>query len=106
MGLGLQHKTVDTLAKELDLPTTQLLGLFNRIIRKFIQYFNKITENFIETTIMKIEGNNETVQLNAINGESLYDELENAAKVCPLFYYNIIIYQIYNIISFDIDNNK
>ncbi|XP_003693902.1 RNA cytidine acetyltransferase [Apis florea] len=80
LGLGLQHKTVDTLAKELDLPTTQLLGLFNRIIRKFIQYFNKITENFIETTIMKIEGNNETVQLNPINGESLYDELENAAK--------------------------
>lgn len=80
LGLGLQHKTVDTLAKELDLPTTQLLGLFNRIIRKFIQYLNKITENFIETTMMKIEGNNETVQLNPINGKSLYDELENAAK--------------------------
>ncbi|KAG6797006.1 RNA cytidine acetyltransferase [Apis mellifera caucasica] len=80
LGLGLQHKTVDTLAKELDLPTTQLLGLFNRIIRKFIQYLNKITENFIETTMMKIEGNNETIQLNPINGKSLYDELENAAK--------------------------
>lgn len=36
LGLGLQHKTVEDLEKELDLPSSQLLGLFNRIIRKVV----------------------------------------------------------------------
>ncbi|OAD62366.1 N-acetyltransferase 10 [Eufriesea mexicana] len=80
LGLGLQHKTVDKLAEELDLAPTQLLGLFNRTIRKFIQYLNRIAENFIETTMMKKEIDNEKVQLNPINGKSLHDELETAAK--------------------------
>ncbi|XP_043516756.1 RNA cytidine acetyltransferase [Frieseomelitta varia] len=80
LGLGLQHKTVDKLAEELDLPPTQLLGLFNRTMRKFVQCLNKITENFIETTMMKMETNNGKVQLNPINGQSLHDELESAAK--------------------------
>ena len=30
--------------KELDLPVSQVLGLFNRIIRKFVQLFNSISE--------------------------------------------------------------
>ncbi|CAK9804768.1 RNA cytidine acetyltransferase [Anthophora plagiata] len=80
LGLGLQHKTVDKLSEELDLPASQLLALFNRIIRKFVQCLNRIAENFIETTMMKTEINNETVQLNPINGKSLHDELETAAK--------------------------
>lgn len=77
----MQHKTVDKLAEELDLPSTQLLGLFNRTIRKFVQCLNRIAENFIETTMMKMETDNEKIQLNPINGQSLYDELESAAKV-------------------------
>ncbi|XP_053995758.1 RNA cytidine acetyltransferase [Hylaeus anthracinus] len=80
LGLGLQHKTVDKLTEELDLPSSQLLALFNRIIRKFVQYLNKIAENFIEITMIKNESNNENVQLNPINGQSLHDELETAAK--------------------------
>ena len=34
LGLGLQHKIVEDLEKELDLPATQLLGLFNKVARK------------------------------------------------------------------------
>ena len=37
LGLGLQHHTVDELEKDLDLPVSQLLGLFNRMIRKIVQ---------------------------------------------------------------------
>ncbi|XP_076646861.1 RNA cytidine acetyltransferase l(1)G0020 [Halictus rubicundus] len=80
LGLGLQHKTVDKLAEELDLPSSQLLGLFNRIIRKCVQYLNGIAENFIENTMMRKELNTESVQLNPVNGKSLHDELETAAK--------------------------
>jgi N-acetyltransferase 10 len=37
LGLGLQHKSVNDLEKELDLPATQLLGLFNRSMKKLVQ---------------------------------------------------------------------
>ncbi|GLV37158.1 lethal (1) G0020 [Carabus blaptoides fortunei] len=48
LGIGLQHKTVDTLSTELELPSSQLLGLFNRMIRKIVQYLNIILEQDIE----------------------------------------------------------
>lgn len=80
LGLGLQHKTVDKLAEELGLPASQLLALFNRIIRKFVQYLNGITENFIESTMMKTQGTNENIKLDPVHGESLHEELETAAK--------------------------
>ncbi|XP_017889177.1 RNA cytidine acetyltransferase [Ceratina calcarata] len=79
LGLGLQHKTVDKLAEELGLPSTQLLGLFNRTIRKFVQYLNGVAENFIERTIMNKEISNQDVHLKPID-KSLHDELESAAK--------------------------
>lgn len=37
LGVGLQHKSVDQLEKEIDLPSSQLMGLFNRLIRKVVQ---------------------------------------------------------------------
>lgn len=37
LGLGLQHKSVDQLEKEIELPAGQLMGLFNRIIRKVVK---------------------------------------------------------------------
>ena len=37
LALGLQHKTVNDVEKQLDLPATQILGLFNRTIRKVSQ---------------------------------------------------------------------
>ena len=43
IGLGLQHKTVDELAKELDLAASQLLGLFNRTIRKLTQLLKAVS---------------------------------------------------------------
>lgn len=37
LGVGLQHKSVDQLEKEIELPSGQLMGLFNRIIRKVVK---------------------------------------------------------------------
>lgn len=36
---------------ELDLPASQLMGLFNRIIRKFVKFFNSIQEEDVGKTI-------------------------------------------------------
>merc|ERR1712037_445930 len=43
-GLGLQHKSVDTLAEELELPASQLLALFNRSVRKVVGVLREILE--------------------------------------------------------------
>lgn len=80
LGLGLQHKTVDKLAEELNLPSSQLLGLFNRIIRKSIQYFNSVGEKYVESTMLTNEPTNEEVKVNPLGGQSLHEELESAAK--------------------------
>eukprot|EP01045_Picozoa_sp_COSAG04_P054797 COSAG04_NODE_24696_length_318_cov_0.707763_1_plen_106_part_11 len=34
IGVGLQYRTVDEIAAELDVPVNQLLALFNKLIRK------------------------------------------------------------------------
>ncbi|XP_029992858.1 RNA cytidine acetyltransferase [Sphaeramia orbicularis] len=52
LGVGLQHKSVDQLEKEIDLPSSQLMGLFNRLIRKFVQVFNGIHEKAIEAQMV------------------------------------------------------
>ncbi|CAG9859781.1 unnamed protein product [Phyllotreta striolata] len=78
LGLGLQHKTVDTLASELDLPATQLLGLYNRLIRRCSQYLNRALEEDIEKTLVpRIESD----ELNMTPvAKSMHDELEEAAQ--------------------------
>ncbi|KAI1903930.1 hypothetical protein AGOR_G00000480 [Albula goreensis] len=52
LGVGLQHKTVDQLEKEIELPSSQLMGLFNRLIRKVVQYFNSLQEKAVEAEMV------------------------------------------------------
>lgn len=75
LGLGLQFKTVDDLASELELPATQILGLFNRLIRRCVQYLNNALEQDVEKTLAP----KKDVQLIAV-AQSMQDELEEAAK--------------------------
>ncbi|KFD48287.1 hypothetical protein M514_10864 [Trichuris suis] len=49
MALGLQHKTVDDIVKEMNLPSSQILALFNRIVRKCLSYLNQVCESAIES---------------------------------------------------------
>ncbi|XP_066585777.1 RNA cytidine acetyltransferase [Prorops nasuta] len=80
LGLGLQFKTIDKLAEELTIPASQLLGLFNRIIRKVMQYLNGVAERHVESTMLS-KTLNQSIQLNSSKNEpSLHDELEAAAK--------------------------
>ncbi|CAH1787885.1 unnamed protein product [Owenia fusiformis] len=60
LGLGLQHKSVDKLEKELDLPASQLLGLFNRTIRKVVQNLKGMQEKAIEQEL--VEGKEITME--------------------------------------------
>ncbi|XDV28691.1 hypothetical protein PO909_031913 [Leuciscus waleckii] len=52
LGIGLQHKSVDELEKAIDLPASQLMGLFNRVIRKIVQFFNTLQEKAVEAEMV------------------------------------------------------
>ncbi|XP_076252459.1 RNA cytidine acetyltransferase l(1)G0020 isoform X1 [Rhynchophorus ferrugineus] len=75
LGLGLQHKTVDSLSAELDLPSSQVLGLFNRMMRRCEHYLNSILEKDIEKSLQPQKDINLTPVAKSMN-----DELEEAAR--------------------------
>ncbi|XP_054827698.1 RNA cytidine acetyltransferase [Eublepharis macularius] len=75
LGIGLQHKSVDQLEKEIELPSGQLMGLFNRIIRKVVQLFNTIQEKAVEEQMATTK---EVVMEPTL--KSLNEDLEEAAK--------------------------
>ncbi|XP_078405701.1 RNA cytidine acetyltransferase [Cetorhinus maximus] len=75
LGIGLQHKSVDQLEKEIDLPSSQLMGLFNRLIRKVVQLFNNILEKAMEEQMITAK---EIVMEPTI--KSLSEDLEEAEK--------------------------
>lgn len=97
MGLGLQHRTVDEVATELELASNQVLGLFNRIVRRAVSFLNDITAKAIEASM---GGPKQAPRDNPAlhSGKGLTDELEEAAKVtrieileCKTFSYPSIL---------------
>uniref|UniRef100_A0A3Q2GWE7 RNA cytidine acetyltransferase n=1 Tax=Equus caballus TaxID=9796 RepID=A0A3Q2GWE7_HORSE len=75
LGIGLQHKSVDQLEKEIELPSGQLMGLFNRIIRKVVKLFNEVQEKAIEEQMAVVK---DVVMEPTM--KTLSDELDEAAK--------------------------
>lgn len=81
LALGLQHKTVDKLSEELqNIPASQILSLFNKLVRKSVQYLNSISEDFIEKTMIKTQRKNDNIKVDRENGDSLEQELEDAGN--------------------------
>lgn len=54
-GIGLQYKTIEQLENELNLPQSQLLALFNKLIKKVIDVrngFSTKTKNFFYSVLL------------------------------------------------------
>ncbi|CAF3557208.1 unnamed protein product [Rotaria sordida] len=51
-GIGLQYKTIEQLENELNLPQSQLLALFNKLIKKIIDLINSVQENELGKTFV------------------------------------------------------
>jgi N-acetyltransferase 10 len=51
LGVGLQRKDMDSLEKELNLPATQLLAMFIKIIRKISTQFRSLLEGAVEAAL-------------------------------------------------------
>ncbi|XP_013884650.1 RNA cytidine acetyltransferase [Austrofundulus limnaeus] len=75
LGVGLQHKSVDQLEKEIDLPSSQLMGLFNRLIRKVVQVFTSIQEKEIEAEMVATKDVTMDPTVKSLN-----EDLNEAAK--------------------------
>ena len=54
IGVGLQHKTVDEVAEELDVPINQLLALFNKLIRKLSAHLRSLKEAQVGADIPQV----------------------------------------------------
>lgn len=82
MGMGLQHKMVDSLSSELELPASQLLGLFNRSTRRIVNFLVAILERSVEASL-GTRSLDVADRLNPLN-QSLQQEMDHAAQViCP-----------------------
>lgn len=77
LGLGLQYKTVEDLSTDLEIPSMQLLGLFNRAIRRITQYLSGVLEQAVEKTLINPSA---PTNMNPTS-VTLQDELEEAASV-------------------------
>jgi len=76
VGLGLQHKTVDSLTDELELPANQLLALFNRSIKKLSAALRIILEQDIEARLTTVA----SVGNRSIDLPGLAEELDEGAR--------------------------
>ncbi|XP_036417345.1 RNA cytidine acetyltransferase isoform X2 [Colossoma macropomum] len=75
LGLGLQHKAIDDLEKEIELPSSQLMGLFNRLIRKVVQFFNILQEKAVEAEMVAVKD-----VIMEPTSRPLHEDLDEAAK--------------------------
>lgn len=75
LGVGLQHKHIDDLEKEIDLPSSQLMGLYNRIIRKIVQFFNTLQEKAVEAEMVATKD----ISMEP-TAQTLNEDLNEAAK--------------------------
>ncbi|KAK7152251.1 hypothetical protein R3I94_008545 [Phoxinus phoxinus] len=75
LGIGLQHKSVDELEKAIDLPASQLMGLFNRVIRKIVQFFNTLQETAVEAEMVATKD----ISMEP-TAQTLNEDLNDAAK--------------------------
>mmetsp|Transcript_17593 Transcript_17593/g.24747 ORF Transcript_17593/g.24747 Transcript_17593/m.24747 type:complete len:1144 (-) Transcript_17593:1139-4570(-) len=84
-GIGLQHKTVDSLKEELGLPSNQILAMFNKAVRKMSMALNSILE---ESEKSKMLGGKERAKVEKaaekmkdVSHQTLQEDVQEAADV-------------------------
>jgi len=81
LAVGLQRKSIDDLEKELTLPSSQLLAMFIKIIRKISTHFRSVIEGAAEQSLpSKIPVG---IEAAGAHDETLIDESSQPIKVNP-----------------------
>jgi len=87
LAIGLQHKNIDDISKELNLPSNQTIAMFSKIVRKVSTFFRDLLSKSIEETmpeykdeaVAQMDGETEIPRFEAIE-ETIEDELTGEGK--------------------------
>eukprot|EP01038_Epipyxis_sp_PR26KG_P015200 gene15200-20473_t len=82
LSIGLQHRDVDDIARELELPANQILAFFNKTMRKICSFLRELVENDTAKQLpgaddllrVKKSADNMTSELVSLRGEQDEDE--------------------------------
>jgi N-acetyltransferase 10 len=83
IGMGLEHKSIEDLEKELQLPPNQMLALFNKIVKKVISLLEEISVKEMSQLMFKERSAADKASLdNKMQplAQSLEEELNEAAS--------------------------
>ncbi len=82
MGIGLQHKSVEELEKELQLPPNQILAMFNKIVKKLINILEEINVNQVDKILFANDKEKNYKALDKLQPlkQSLEEELNEASR--------------------------
>jgi N-acetyltransferase 10 len=83
IGMGLQHKSIEDLEKELQLPPNQLLALFNKVVKKIISLLEEVNVNQMNQILFTSNTNGlDNLKLEKMQPlkQSLEDELNEISK--------------------------
>lgn len=83
IGVGLQRKRADEIAAEMGLPTSQLLGLFNKTVRKVSQYLNSVVEKAVAAELEP--SSKKAISFSEPLNKDVMNELDEEAKVSSRF---------------------
>ncbi len=95
--MGLQHKSIEDLEKELQLPPNQLLAMFNKVVKKIINLLEDINVKQINADLFKKsnghdKNSNEIIEKMQPLEQSLEDELNEASrKVKDIIMYTFLV---------------
>ncbi len=83
--MGLHHKSIEDLEKELQLPPNQLLAMFNKVVKKIINLLEDINVKQINADLFKKsnghdKNSNEIIEKMQPLEQSLEDELNEASR--------------------------
>uniref|UniRef100_A0A8D8PD19 RNA cytidine acetyltransferase n=2 Tax=Culex pipiens TaxID=7175 RepID=A0A8D8PD19_CULPI len=81
LGIGLQHKTMDALAEEFNMPSGQVLAKFYDCMKKLTKYVHSILESTIESTMANESELNTGVGLVALDKSINEDLAEDVKKL-------------------------
>ena len=76
LAIGLQHRSIDDIVKELNLPSNQVIAMFAKIMRKFSVFFKSVLSASINKELPEVED----VEIKEMNGEEVAPAFD-AAKI-------------------------
>ncbi|XP_053686270.1 RNA cytidine acetyltransferase [Sabethes cyaneus] len=83
LGVGLQHKSIEKLAEEFNMPNSQVLAKFYDCIKKLTKYINSTIERNIESTMVnesELNTGTDLVMLDKTINDELADDVKQLRK--------------------------